>query len=164
MRLRLVAALAIPLAVSGCAMYGRCTYESRSARAEGTVTENGAEIARAMADVGGTRGSFNNRSFSWDLTSQPLDGHIVSVALTDASRPGVVVLDLPFLVQFQPATIRGVLDQRDDAPTPALGGVFELVESNRAVLEVRTDLTSPAVVRIPLTVTHHEDWFRPYCS
>jgi hypothetical protein len=122
------------------------------------------EIARAAVDVGATRGSMNARHLSYDITAVPLDGHIESVALTDATRPGVIVLQLPFLPQFQPATIRGVLDQRDDAPSPALGGVFEIVAGNRAVLEVTTDLASRPVVRIPVTVTMHEDWSRPYCS
>ena len=161
---RVAATLVIPLAVSDCALNGRCTYESRAALADGQVTENGLQIARAIAHIGATRGSSNRRSFSWDIIAQPLDGHMVSVALTDASQPGVIVLELPFLTQFQPATIRGVLDQEDDAPTPALGGIFELVVSNQAVLEVRTDLPSRPLVRIPLTVSAHDDWHRPYCS
>lgn len=162
---RLAAGIAILLGASGCALLsGRCTYESRAAHAEGRVTENGMEIARGAVDVGATRGSINARHLSYDISAAPLDGHFVSVALTDATRPGVILLDLPIIPQFQPATIRGVLDQRDDAASPALGGIFELVAANRAVLEVTTDLASRPLVRIPMTVTVHEDWSRPYCS
>jgi hypothetical protein len=160
---RMIAAL--PLLLSGCGLIsGACIYETRAVTAEGRVVENGTEIARGLINVGGTRDAINNRSLSWDVTAVPLDGHIISVAFTDAARPGVVILELPFLTQFQPATIRGVLDQKDNAPTPALGGIFEIVADNRAVLEVRTDLPSRPVVRIPHTVTMLENWSRPNCS
>lgn len=162
---RVAAAFAVPVIVSNCALLsGRCTYETRSVHAESLVMENGMEIARGTIDAGATRGSSNSRFFSFDITAAPLDGHITSVALTDASRPGVIVLELPFLPQFQPATIRGVLDQRDNAPTPALQGTFEIVQGNRAVLEVRIDLPDRPVVRMPFGVVMHEPWSRPYCS
>jgi len=162
--LRLAAALAIPLVAANCALISGCNYETRGVTAEASVTENGTEIARGLMNAGGTRGSLNHRDLSYDITSTLLDGHIQSVRFTDANQPGVVILDLPFLQQFQPATVRGVLNQRDDAPTPNLGGVFEIVASNRAILEVRTDLPLRPVVSIPFTVTIHEGWRRPNCS
>ena len=165
--LRLIMALAIPLAVSDCGLNGDCTYESRAALAGGQVTEdNGLQFAHATVHIGATRGSSNKRTLTWDIIAQPLAGHILSVALTDASQPGVIVLELPFLTQFEPAIISGVLEQEGDAPTPALGGIFELVVSNQAVLEVRTDIPSRPLVRIPLTVSEfeHDDWHRPFCG
>jgi hypothetical protein len=162
--LRFAAALAIPFIASNCALISGCSYETRGVTAEAHVMENGEEIVRGLMNAGGTRGSSNSRSLSYDITSTLLDGHIQSVGFTDASQPGVVLLDLPFLQQFQPATIRGVLDQRDNAPTPDLAGTFEIIEGNRAVLEVRTDLPSRPVVNVPFTVTLHEGWTRPNCS
>jgi hypothetical protein len=162
--LRVAAALAIPLFASNCALVSGCSYETRGVTAEARVTENGEEIARGLMNAGGIRGSENERFLSYDITSTLLDGHIQSVGFTDANQPGVVILDLPFLQQSQPATIRGVLDQLGTAPTPNLDGTFEIVAANRAVLEVRTDLPSRPVVRIPFTVTVHEDWGRPNCS
>ena len=162
--LRLALALAIPLVATNCALISGCSYETRGVTAEARVVENGEEIARGLMNAGGTRGSENGRFLSYDITSTLLDGHIQSVGFTDANQPGVVILDLPFLQQFQPATIRGVLDQRDNAPTPDLAGTFEIIEGNRAVLEVRTDLPARPVVNIPFTVTLHEGWTRPNCS
>ena len=161
---RLALALAIPFVASNCGLVSGCSYETRGVTAEARVTENGEEIARGLMNAGGIRGSENGRFLSYDITSTLLDGHIQSVGLTDANQPGVVILDLPFLQQSQPATIRGVLDQRNNAPTPNLNGIFELVAANRAVLEVRTDLPARPVVTIPFTVTLLEDWRRPNCS
>jgi hypothetical protein len=164
MHLRLALALAVPLIASNCALVSGCSYETRGVTAEARVMENGEEIASGLMNAGGTRGSANARFLSYDITSTLLDGHIQSVGFTDANQPGVIILDLPFLPQFQPATIRGVLDQRDNAPTPNLAGTFEIVADNRAVLEVRTDLPARPVVNIPFTVTLHEGWRRPNCS
>jgi hypothetical protein len=163
-RLRLALAAAIPFLTSNCALVSGCSYETRGVTAEATVTENGQEIARGLMNAGGTRGSENGRFLSYDITSTLLDGHIQAVGFTDANQPGVVILDLPFLQQSQPATVRGVLDQRDNAPTPNLAGTFEIIEGNRAVLEVRTDLPARPIVNIPFTVTVHEGWSRPNCS
>jgi hypothetical protein len=162
--LRLALALAFPLVASNCALISGCSYETRAVTAEARVMENGEEIVRGLMNAGATRGSENGRFLSYDITSSVLDGHIQSVGFTDANQPGVVLLDLPFLPQFQPATIRGVLDQRDNAPTPNLAGTFEIIESSRAVLEVRTDLPARPVVSVPFTVTLHEGWTRPNCS
>lgn len=164
-RLRFTIGLALPLAVSSCGVLpsGACNYESRNVTAEGRVIENGAEIARAIAGVGGTRGSSNHRSFSWSIVSVPLHGHVVSVALTDASRPGVVLHELPFHDHIHPATTSGALAQPDNAPTPALGGLYEIVASDLAVLEVRTSLASYPVLRIPLIATVQGDWYRANC-
>jgi hypothetical protein len=161
---RLALAVAIPFVASNCALISGCDYESRAVTAEARVIENGEEIARGLMNAGATRGSSNARFLSYDITSALLDGHIQSVGFTDANQPGVVLLDLPFLQQFQPATIRGVLDQRDNAPSPNLAGTFEIIEGNRAVLEVRTDLPARPVVSSPFTVTLHEGWSRPNCT
>jgi len=162
--LRFAAALVIPFAASSCALVSGCNYETRGVTAEAHVMENGEEIVRGLMNAGATRGSANARFLSYDLTSSLLYGHIQSVVFTDATNPGVVLLNLPFLPQFQPETVRGVLDQRDNAPTPSLSGIFEIIEGNRAVLEVRTDLPSRPVVNVPFTVTLHEGWTRPNCS
>ena len=161
---RLAFALAIPFVAANCALISGCDYETRAVTAEGSVMENGTEIARGLMNAGATRGSENGRFLSYDITSTLLDGHIQSVGFTDANQPGVIILTLPFLQQSQPATIRGVLDQRDNAPTPNLAGTFEIIEGNRAVLEVTTDLPERPVVSIPFTVTQHEGWSRPNCS
>jgi len=162
--LRLALAVAIPLVASNCRLVSGCNYETRAVTAEARVTENGEEIASGLMNAGGIRGSENGRFLSYDLTSTLLDGHIQSVGFTDANQPGVVIVELPFLQQLQPATVRGVLDQRNNAPAPNLAGTFEIVAANRAVLEVSTDLESRPVVRIPFTVTVLEDWSRPNCS
>lgn len=164
-RLRFAAALAIPLFASNCSLIsGGCNYETRAVQAEGSVTENGAEIARGLMNAGATRGSSNSRFLSYDITSSLIYVHIQSVGFVDANQPGVVLFDFPFIEGVPPATIRSVINQLDDAPTPNLGGTFEIVAGNRAVLEVRTDLPERPVVHIPFTVTMHEDWVRPNCS
>lgn len=163
-QLRFAAVVALPLAVSSCGLRGDCIYESRHVTAEGSVVENGLQIARGTVNVGGMRDGYNRRSLSWDIFAVQLDGHILSAALTDRDQPGVIILELPFLQQSEPGYIRVALDQENDAPAPALGGVFELVAANRAVLELRTDLASRPLVRIPHAVTQHGDWSRPYCS
>jgi hypothetical protein len=162
--LRFVAALVIPFVASGCALVSGCNYETRAVTAEAHVVENGEEIVRGLMNAGGTRGSENGRFLSYDITSSLLYGHIQSVVFTDATNPGVALLNLPFLPQFQPETVRGVLDQRDNAPTPNLAGIFEIIEANRAVLEVRTDLPARPVMNVPFTVTLNEGWRRPNCS
>lgn len=160
------AALALPLYMSGCGLIsGRCTYETRHVLADGAVMNGAMVEANGSLHVGGTRGSLNHRSLSWTITTSSLAGHITGLRLVDSTDPATTLLDLPVTYHpSSPETILGDVRQEADASSPALGGIFEIVRSNRAVLHIATDLPDRPQVTLQLTVVQSDDWSRPFCS
>ena len=162
--LRAAVALALPLVLAECGLIDSCTFESRYVGAGGNATDGVTEIAAATVDVSATRGSLNDKSFQWSITTPSLAGHVTRISLIRSSQPVPVLLDLPVQTSAQPSVYIGGLRQQPGETTPNLGGIFEIVAANDAVLEIITDLPERPMVRIPLTVTRHEDWRRPNCS
>ena len=163
---RWAALVALPLYLSGCALIsGRCTFESRHVLAEGSILDGPMVVANGSLQVAGTRGSLNHRSVDWTINASSLAGHVTGLRLVDSSDPATTLLDLP--IEYHPSspgTILGGLRQEADAASPALGGIFEIVRSNRAVLHITTELPDRAQETLPLTVVESEDWNRPFCS
>ena len=157
---------ALPLYISGCALIsGRCTYETRYVMAEGRVMDGAMVVANGSLQIAATRGSQNNRTLNWTIAASSLDEHITAVRLVESTDPTKTLLDLAiFRHPSLPGTILGGEHQESDDPSPALGGIFEIVRGNRAVFEIATDLPDRPRVNIPLTVVQTEDWTRPYCS
>src|SRR5687767_4678686 len=162
---RWAALVALPLYLSGCALIsGRCTFESRHVLAEGAILDGPMVVANGSLHVAGTRGSLNHRSIGWTITTSPLAGHITGLRLVDSSDPATTLLELPITYDpSSPGTDFGELHQEADAASPALGGIFELVRSNRAVFHITTDLPDRPQLTLPLAVVQTEDWSRPFC-
>jgi hypothetical protein len=165
-RIRSAALVALPLYMSGCALIsGRCTYETRHVLAEGAILDGPMVVANGSLHVGGTRGSLNHRSVSLTVTTSALAGHITGLRLVDSSDPATTLLDLPITDSpSSPGTVFGELRQEADASSPALGGIFEIVRSNRAVIHITTDLPDRPPLTLPLMVVQTDDWHRPFCS
>jgi hypothetical protein len=163
---RSAALIALPLYMSGCALVsGRCTYETRYVLAEGSIMDGPMVVANGSLQAGGMRGSDNHRHLGWTITTSSLTGHITALRLVDSTDPATTLLSLPIAYHpSSPGTLLGELRQNADETSPALGGIFEIVRSNRAVLDITTDLADRAQVTLPLTVVQTEDWSRPFCS
>lgn len=156
--------LALPVVLAECTLVDLCTYESRFASAAGRTTEGATEIASATVDVSGTRGSQQDKSFSWSITAAPLAGHVTSIAVVHSDPAVLVRLPLPVEAHPAPSLYAGGLVQYTGDLTPNLEGIYEVVEENRAVIELTTDLQQYPLVKIPLTVTAKQDWHRANCS
>jgi hypothetical protein len=160
-----LASMIVLLLLSGCALLGRCDYESRTVVAEGRFTEGATEVATAEITVGANRGGLEWRDFHWVITGPSLEGHVTSLALVTAAAPHTVLLDLPLNYQPEGYISISALIQYKGESSPALGGIFEVVAANGAAIEIRTDLPSRPLVRIPLSSIHESDWYRPHtCS
>lgn len=153
--------IAIPLVLSGCERLFACTYETRHVRAAGSVTEGVMEVASATVSVSADRGSLNVKHFQWSIRAPSLEGHVTSVVLVNSTQPAPILLDLPVREPITPFVYEGALTQRSGELSPALGGIFEIVAGNRAVFEITTDLPSRPLIRLSLTVTEKQDWYRP---
>lgn len=164
------AILAIPLVLSGCGIItGACNYEARSVSVAGNVIEGGTEVASATANFHAVRhGRLPLLSFYWRFSAPSLEGHVTSVVLVNSVRPVPILLDLPIREPIEPwgyaYAYEGTLEQRAGEPTPALGGIYEVLAARNGVLELTTDLPARPLVSIPLAVTHQENWHRPICS
>jgi hypothetical protein len=126
------------------------------------------EVAGATVDFDATRGGAKPRlSITWQFRAPSLEGHVASAALVNSSRPVPVLLNLPIREPIEPWGYQyayfGTMEQQSGEPTPALGGIFEVLAAGDGVLELTTDLPDRPLVRIPLTVTRKEDWTRPVC-
>lgn len=154
---RISAAIAIPLLLSGCNL-GRCDYESRHLTATGRVTEGIAEVVAATLTVGAVRGGLRWRDVTYDLRVS--EGRVISVTLILPQQPAPMRLEMPVHEQIIPLNYRGGFIQRKDEQVPALGGIFEMVASGGAVLEITTDVPARPVIKVPLTITAVQDWYR----
>ena len=158
MRKGLIALCAILPIVDGC---GSCTYETRYVKASGFASINGVEVATAVVTVSANRGSLTWKDFDRLIEGNSLKGHVLSIALVSADNPGVSQLDVPVDDLSRTEISSGTMIQREGETTPNLGGLYEAVSANIAVLELTTDLPSSQHVSIPLTVTERKDWYRP---
>jgi hypothetical protein len=159
--------ISLPLALSGCQSLAGCKHEDRSVKVSGSVIEGATEVARATATFLDYKGGLNLRDFTWAVTATSLEGHITSFVLVNSAQPVPILLDLPIREPKPPSgygyAYEGTLIQRVGEATPALGGIFEILASNNAVLEIRTDLPSRPLMRLPLTVTEKHDWSHGIC-
>lgn len=160
MNFRLALSIAgLPLFLAGCDMVGPCSAsETRSVVALGSLTEGTTEVASALVGVGASRGAVESLWLDWDARGPSLEGHVTSMALVRAEPPYEFLVDLPLLRQPPGYLVIGNLTQREGDSYPGLGGLFEIVNDNRALMEVRTDLPSRPLVRIPLTTAGSRGW------
>ena len=155
-------ALVFVTSVFGCRLITDCTYETRYVRASGTIIENGVQLARAEITVSANRGSL-----TWKSVDRAIDGtvkdHVLAIRLARSDQPGISLLDIPIDPPGSPFISGGTMIQRPADQSPALGGIYELVASGQAVVEIDTDLSSTPRFSIPLSVTEKSDWYRPNC-
>jgi len=159
--------LAVCLLLPGCHMItGACDYEVRSTSSRGVIVDDIREILRAGASVSARRGSSNWKGFSWSIVSPVLASHVVSVSLIDANQPGAILLRLALTPENPIGALGGSIEEKRGVEHPSLplGGIFEIVAANRAILEITTDLPSQAVLRVPLIGSESRDWHRPDCQ
>ena len=151
----------IALTVSGCNLLGgKCTYEIRSYTGQGNAIQGGAPAATATVNLSEQRGSIVAQSFQW-LVTGGLKDHVTSASLKDSQNPSAVLLDLPVLGPDRDPILEGAADTRQGA---SLGGFHDILTSNRAGIELKTDDPATPTVIVPITTLNATDWVRPYCS
>ena len=143
----------------GCCLIDDCTYEERSIVGFNAVIENGEALVRAEIAVAEQRGSIEMKSFDPAITGT-LKGHVTSIVLVNPANPATQFA-IPLDAASSPAIASGTLIQRPGDLSPDLSGLYELIASNLAVLQITTDLASRPSLTIILTVTSRQDWFRP---
>jgi len=90
-----------------------------------------------------------------------LKGHVTSASLKDSQNPTVVLLDLPVLGPDRDPILEGTADSRQGA---TLGGLHDVLASNRAGIELKTDDPAIPTVIVPILTVNAGNWIRPYCS
>jgi hypothetical protein len=159
---RLLAIVAIPLIASNCmALSGRCLYEARGIVANGSVIENGTQIAAAELNLHEQRDYRPDKTLIWSITGPTLKGHVQKIVLRNNTAGSSALYDFALSDSGIPALSSGFVSQSGGA---TINGIFDLLASNRAVVAITTDLPARATVTVPLTVTRKDDWSRPYCS
>ena len=155
-----------PLLCRAAAYLPDACHDERYVAVAGSVIDGGTQIAGATANLHANRG-LQGLSFTWQFAAPSLEGHITSAVLVSSTRPVPILLNLPIREPIEPWGYQyayfGTMEQQSGEPTPALGGIFEVLAAGDAVLELTTDLPDRPLVRIPLTVTRKEDWTRPIC-
>ena len=143
----------------GCGLIDDCTYEERSVTGFNAVIENGEEIVRAEIVVEELRGSMEWKSVNPAIRGT-LKGHVTSILLVNSANPSIQ-LAIPIDAPSSPVISSGGLIQRPGDTSPELGGLYEMIAANAAVLQITTDLSSRPSLTIPLTVTARQNWYRP---
>jgi hypothetical protein len=150
------------LLISGCrAILGSCTYEERSVVAHGSASNGGVEIVSADITVSAIRGSLRWKAVDAVIRGESLRGHVTSIVLVGTRDGSLISLPIPLDSPSSPLLSTGGLFQREGEDVPDLGGVYELVASNDASIEMTTDLPQVSRLVIPLAVSDKTDWFRP---
>lgn len=145
--------------VLGCGLIDDCSYEERHVTGFNAVIENGELLVRAEIVVSEMRGSEEWKALNPNITGT-LKGHITSILLTSSANTSTQ-LTIPLDSPSSPAISSGGLIQRPGDASPDLAGLYELIASSTAVLQITTDLSSRPSLTIPLTVTTNQNWFRP---
>ena len=147
---------ALSLILSGC---GRCNYEERHVTGFNSVIENGELIVRAELRSAELRGALQLKTLDLSLTGS-LKGHVTSILLLDPANPSAqfaIPIDPPSSTSIS----SGSLVQRPGDVSPNLEGVYAMIASNGAVLQITTDLPSRPSLTVSLTVTDKQNWYRP---
>lgn len=156
---------AIPLILSGCRWPTGlppvdCDLEQRYARVTGGITEGTTEVASVTITVGAVRGPRDFRRLTWMIWAPFLEGHVTSVTLINSTQRVPMLLDIPVYTPGQARVISGQFIEESGTSSPPLDGIFEIVSTNRAAIELTTDLADQPLITIPLTVEEMMDWFR----
>ncbi|HUQ20952.1 MAG TPA: hypothetical protein VM099_15140 [Gemmatimonadaceae bacterium] len=154
-------AIAILWVASGCRLldFDSCMYELRTVTVEGRLIET-SEILYAYVSVEEQRDYQPDKFMVWRLTSAPLRGHVTSMTLRDAADESKSLFVFP-ASNFQNDISSGTVRQSDG---PSLNGIFDAISSERAVIDVRTDIPGRAQVRFLPPLTVHQEWYRPKCG
>jgi hypothetical protein len=157
---RTVIVLGCAQVLFGCGLIDDCNFEERSVTGFNAVIENGEATVRAEIVVAEKRGSLEWKSLNASITGT-LKGHVTSIFLINTANPSAQ-LAIPLDPPSSPAISSGGFTQRPGDLSPDLAGLYEMIASNLAVLQVTTDLPSRPSLTISLTVTSKQDWFRPH--
>lgn len=152
--------LALSQLVGGCGLIDACNYEERHVTGFNAVIENGELIVRAEIAVDELRGGLEWKTLSPSITGS-LKGHVTSIVLFNSANPAAR-FTIPIDPPSSPAIASGSLTQRPGDTSPQLAGLYEMIASNGALLEITADLPSRPSLTIQLTVTDRQNWFRPH--
>lgn len=161
MRYRHALYLLATIALTGCNLLEKCTYETRGLVASGSINDGAAQPPSATMNLGEQRGSLAGQSLYWLITAPDFKGHVLSASFKDGGDLSKVLLDLGVAPAGRDEISQGATGTQAGAN---LGVFRDIFVAGRAVIELQTDLPSRAIVRIPLAVTSSSDWFRPDCS
>jgi hypothetical protein len=161
MQLRAALYTVLAIALSGCSLWDKCTYEIRGVEAGGTMSDNGSQVATAQINLSEQRGSLQGQSMYWLVTGSGVKGHVTSASFKDVSDPSHVLLDLGVASADRSEISQGATGSASGAN---LGGFHSIIVAGRGLIELQTDLPDRPSIQIPLAVTSSTDWTRPNCS
>jgi len=152
----------LALSASGCRLldFDSCLYELRGVEAAGTISEAGSELLYGRLNLLEQRDYQPERSLIWQVRGAPLRGHVTSAVFRDVDQTRTL-----FVLTLSPAPASdiagGAASQSGGAD---LNGFYEVLAANRGVIDVRTDLSGRDSIRLSITKTFQEDWYRPKCG
>jgi hypothetical protein len=150
------------LIASGCRILTSCTYEERSIKASGSEILDGHELASAEIAVTAVRGTQEWTALQYVIRGQTLMGHVTAIELAGV-RSGIgVSVKIPVFAPTSASLSAGGLTQLEGEPTPDLDGVYEVLASNGARVEISTDLSPFNRVSVLLRKSEQADWSRPH--
>src|SRR5258706_1191570 len=150
------------LSASGCRLldFDSCLYELRGVEAAGTISEAGSELLYGRLNLLEQRDYQPEKSLIWQVRGAPLRGHVSSAVFRDVDQSkSLFVLTLSSVPASDIAG--GAASQSGGAD---LNGFYEVLAANRGVIDVRTDLPGRDSIRLAITKTFQEDWYRPKCG
>jgi hypothetical protein len=152
----------LALTASGCRLldFDSCLYELRGVEAAGTISESGSELLYGRLNLVEQRDYQPEKSLVWQVRGAPLKGHVTSALFRDADQPKAL-----FVLTLSPAPASdiagGTANQSEGAD---LNGFYDVLAANRGVIDVRTNLPGRDSIRLAITKTFQEDWYRPKCG
>jgi hypothetical protein len=154
--------LALALAASGCRLldFDSCLYELRGVEAAGTISEGGSELLYGRLNLVEQRDYQPEKSLIWQLRGAPLKGHVTSAVFRDVDQSKTL-----FLLTLSPAPASDIGGgAASQSAGDDLNGFYDVLAADRGVIDVRTDLPGRDSIRLSITKTFQEDWYRPKCG
>lgn len=160
--LRIASCVGLALSASGCRLldFNSCLYELRGVEAAGTISEGGSELLYGRLNLLEQRDYQPEKSLIWQVRGAPLRGHVTSAVFRDVDQSKTLLV---LALSSPPASdiAGGAASQSGGAD---LSGFYEVLAANRGVIDVRTDLPARDSIRLSITKTFQEDWYRPKCG
>jgi len=150
------------LSLSACRLldFDSCLYELRGVEAAGTISEAGSELLYGRLNLVEQRDYQPEKSLIWQVRSAPLKGHVTSVVFRDVDQSKTL-----FVLTMVATSNADVADgSANQSAGDDLNGFYEVLAANRGVIDVRTDLPGRDSIRLAITKTFQEDWYRPKCG
>jgi hypothetical protein len=156
--------LALVAILAACNSTAPCSQQNRSITSIGAIGAYGSRELYAQIEVHQVQGQSRSDRLAWILEPDVHTGHVTGVTLYDSRAPSRALATFP--IQSASAAIFSRSAATPGSPvlgaTP--GEICDVISSGTARVHATSDLASPAVLDVPLSVNSKSEWGQMGCA